>query len=184
LFELFYTNTELQEPIIDIFSTISNESPWEMNRVVAANMKARVTKLRMGTPAPGFTLVGRQKDQSHSLKDFLGKPVVLNFWTTFCQGCLAEMELEVPLYAKYKDQVEFISICNDRYWIKMNYFAMIKPEYAWTLLHFSDNTDLLVDYEVRTYPLYVVIDKEGNIVQAPAPSPSEGLEQLIEDLIH
>ncbi len=184
LFELFYSNPGLQDPIIEIFNTISKESPWEMNRVVAANMKEKVTKLRQGTPAPDFTLIGRGKDKSHSLKDFLGKPVVLNFWTTFCQGCLAEMELEVPLYEKYKDKVEFISICTDRYWIKMNYFAMIKPEFAWTLLHFSDNTDLLVDYEVRAYPLYVMIDKEGNIVQAPAPSPGEGLEKLIEDLIH
>jgi thiol-disulfide isomerase/thioredoxin len=184
LYEIFYTNPELQKAIIAIFNAVAQESPWDMNRVVATNMKAKVTKLRPGTPAPEFTLIGRTKDVSHALKEFRGKPVVLNFWTTFCQGCLAEMELEVPLYEKYKDQVEFISICTDRYWIKMNYFVMIKPEYAWTFLHFSDNTDLLVDYEVRTYPLYVVIDKDGNIVQTPAPSPSEGLERLIEDLIN
>lgn len=184
LFELFYSNPALQDPIISIFSTISVEGTNTMNRVIAENMKSKVTKLRQGTPAPGFTLTGRKKDQTRSLKDFLGKPVVINFWTTFCQGCLAEMELEVSLFEKYKDQVEFVSICADRYWIKMNYFAMIKPEFAWTLLHFSDNTDLLLDYEVRTYPLYVVIDQEGMIVQAPAPNPSEGLEELIQELIH
>jgi len=184
LFELFYSSPELQDPIIEIFNAISQESPREMNQVIASNMKAKVTKLRQGTPAPAFTLVGRKKDQTHSLKDFQGKPVVINFWTTFCQGCLAEMELEVSLYEKYKDQVEFISICTDRYWIKMNYFSLIKPEYAWTLLHYSDNIDLLVNYEVRAYPLYVVIDKYGNIVQSPAPTPSEGLEKEIEKLIH
>ena len=184
LFELFYSNQELEDPIIEIFKTIIRESPQEMNRVIASNMLAKVTKLRHGTPAPGFSLMGRTKDQFLSLNEFRGKPVVINFWTTFCQGCLAEMELEVLLYEKYKDQVEFISISADRYWIKMNYFAQIKPEFAWTLLHFSDNTDLLVDYEVRTYPLYVVIDKEGNIVRAPAPGPSEGLEQVIEELIN
>ncbi|MBE0647528.1 MAG: TlpA family protein disulfide reductase [Bacteroidales bacterium] len=184
LFELFYSNQELQDPIISVFTAISQESQTERNRLIALNLKAKVTKLRKGTPAPEFTLIGRQKDKSHSLKDFLGKPVVLNFWTTFCQGCLAEMELEVPLYQKYKDQVAFISICADRYWIKMNYFVMIKPEFAWTMLHFSDNTDLLKNYEVTTYPLYVVIDKDGNIVQAPAPNLSDGLERVIEDLIH
>ncbi|MBN1197962.1 MAG: TlpA family protein disulfide reductase [Bacteroidales bacterium] len=184
LFELFYTNQELQDPIIAIFDTISHQSPRETNRLIAANMKAKVTKLRHGTPAPEFNLTGMTKDQSHSLSDFLGKPVVLNFWTTYCEGCLAEMELEVPLYKKYKDQVEFISICVDKYWVKMKYFAMIKPELAWTLLHYSDNTDLLVDYEVRSYPLYVVIDQAGMIVQAPAPNPGEGLEKVIEELIH
>ena len=184
LYEYFYANQELQDPIIAILKTISQESPWEGNRLVAADMVAKVTKLRRGTPAPEFSLMGRKKDQFHSLKDFRGKPVVINFWTTFCQGCLAEMELQVPLYEKYKEQVEFISICADRYWIKMNYFALTKPEYAWTLLHYSDDTDLLVDFEVRTYPLYVVIDREGNIFQAPAPHPSEGLKQVILELIH
>jgi len=184
LFELFYSSPELQDPIIEILGSISQKSPNQVNRDIASNIKAKVTKLRRGTPAPEFTLMGRTKDQFQSLRDFRGKPVVLNFWTTFCQGCLAEMELEVPLYEKYKDQVEFISICTDRYWIKMNYFTMIKPEFAWTFLHFSDNTDLLIDYEVRTYPLYVVIDDEGNIVEAPAPNPSEGLEQVIEQFIY
>ncbi len=94
------------------------------------------------------------------------------------------MELQVRLYKKYKDQVEFVSICVDRYWIQMNYFAMVKPEFAWWLLHYSDNTDLLIDYEVKTYPLYLVIDKQGDIYQFPALHPSEGLEQVIEGLIH
>ncbi|MFC2102725.1 TlpA family protein disulfide reductase, partial [Bacteroidota bacterium] len=129
LYEMFYTHPDLQEPIITILNTAAQESPYDMNRIVAANIKTKVTKLRSGTPAPGFTLTGRPKDVRHSLEEFRGKPVVLNFWTTFCQGCLAEMELEVRLYEKYKDQVEFISICTDRYWMKMNYFLMIKPEY-------------------------------------------------------
>jgi len=184
LYELYYTNKDLQDPIITLFDTISRQSSTEANRLIALNMKNKVTKLRPGTPAPPFTLIGRTTDQTLSLKDFLGKPVVLNFWTTYCEGCLAEMELEVSLYEKYKDQVEFVSICIDKYWVKMKYFALVKPELAWTLLHFAGDTDLLVDYEVRSYPLYVVIDREGNIVQAPAPNPSEGLEKVIEELIH
>jgi len=184
LFELFYSNPDLQDQIITILKTIGIESPASGNRIVANDMLAKVTKLRTGTPAPDFTLMGREKGRFHSLKDFRGKPVVLNFWTTFCQGCLAEMERQIPLVEKYKDKVEFISICADRYWITMNAFAMNKPEFAWTLLHYSDNTDLLVDYEVTTYPLYVVIDENGNIVRAPAPHPSEGLEQVIEPLIN
>jgi len=184
LFELFYADPELQEYIIGILATIRQESPFENNRVVAADMYDKVTKLRSGTKAPEFNLRGRETDGWKSLEDFKGKPVVVNFWTTFCEGCLAEMELQVPLYEKYKDQVEFVSICVDRYWIQMNYFAMVKPEFAWWLLHYSGNTDLLIDYEVKTYPLYLVIDKQGDIYQFPALHPSEGLEQVIESLIH
>ena len=184
LFELFYSHPELQENIIRILATIRQESPLENNRVVAADMYDKVTKLRSGTKAPEFYLQGRETDGWKSLEDFKGKPVVMNFWTTFCEECLAEMELQVPLYEKYKDDVEFVSICINRYWIQMNYFAMVKPEFAWWLLHYSDNTDLLIDYEVKTYPLYLIIDKYGDTYQFPAPPPSEGLGQVIESLIH
>jgi len=75
------------------------------------------------------------------------------------------------------------SICADKYWIQMNYYAMVKPQYAWTLLHFSDNTDVLVDYNVRSYPLYFLIDEHGDIFRYPAPMPSEGLEAAIEEML-
>ncbi|MFH1159859.1 MAG: TlpA disulfide reductase family protein [bacterium] len=183
LYELFYADKESQDYIIGILGTIKLESKVEKNRAIAENMYKKVTQLRSGTEAPEFTLVGRKNDERISLKDFAGKPVVLNFWTTFCEGCLAEMELEVPIYEKYKDKVVFASICADKYWIKMNYYAMVKPEFAWVLLHYSDNTDLLVDYNVRSYPLYLIIDRDGDIYRYPAPMPSEGLEAVIEELI-
>ena len=184
LFELFYSKPELQENIIGSLATIRQESPFENNRVVAEDMYDKVTKLRPGTKAPEFYLQGRETEGWKSLEDLKGKPVVMNFWTTFCEECLAEMELQVPLYEKYKDEVEFVSICINRYWIQMNYFARVKTEFAWWLLHYSDNTDLLIDYEVKTYPLYLIIDKHGDTYQFPAPPPSEGLERVIESIIH
>ena len=183
LYELFYSQRDLQEYIIRILETISKGSMVEKNRQIAGNMYRKVTQLRPGTRAPEFTLVGRKKDERIPLSAFTGKPVVLNFWTTYCEGCLSEMDLEVPIYEKYKDRVAFISICADKYWIQMNYYAMVKPQYAWTLLHFSDNTDVLVDYNVRSYPLYFLIDEHGDIFRYPAPMPSEGLEAAIEEML-
>jgi thiol-disulfide isomerase/thioredoxin len=183
LFELFYKNPDLEEPIIRVFEEIRKKSPSEENRLIAEDMLQKTTKLRKGTPAPMYSLQGREAEGEVNMADFIGKPIILNFWTTFCEGCLAEMELQVPLYEKYKNDVEFVSICTDKYWIKMNYFAMVKPEFSWPLLHFSDKTELLIDYDVKTYPLYVVIDRDGKIYQYPAPHPSEGLETVIEEVI-
>ena len=183
LFELFYKNSDLQEPIIRIFDIAGKISPYPENRLIAQDMYQKVTKLRRGTDAPMYLLRGREVEGEVNMADLKGKPIVLNFWTTFCEGCLAEMELQVPLYEKYEDDVEFVSVCTDKHWIKMSYFAQVKPEFSWPLLHFSGETDMLVDYDVKTYPLYVVIDREGKIYQYPAPHPSEGLEEVIQEVI-
>ena len=54
-------------------------------------------------PAPDFTL----KDQygaEHSLADYRGKIVFLNFWATWCPPCRAEMPDIQKLYEKYNTE--------------------------------------------------------------------------------
>jgi cytochrome oxidase Cu insertion factor (SCO1/SenC/PrrC family) len=45
-----------------------------------------------GGTAPGFTLPSTDGHQT-SLADFAGKPLVINFWATYCPPCKAEMPL-------------------------------------------------------------------------------------------
>jgi cytochrome c biogenesis protein CcmG/thiol:disulfide interchange protein DsbE len=55
-----------------------------------------------GTTAPAFSL----KDMSGNVvdsSDFLGKPTVINFFTTWCPPCIEEMPGLVDVYNKYKD---------------------------------------------------------------------------------
>lgn len=43
-----------------------------------------------GQPLPDFTLTDMQGD-SHTLNDYQGKVVMLNFWATYCGPCIKEM---------------------------------------------------------------------------------------------
>jgi len=43
-------------------------------------------------------------------------------------------------------------------------------------LHFSNQPDIIREYDVRAYPTYFLIDKEGKLVYSPAPTPSENFE--------
>jgi thiol-disulfide isomerase/thioredoxin len=181
LYELFYSDKETQDHVIGIVNAIKSESKYEGNRTIATDMYAKMTKLRPGTKAPGFTLVNMKKEKV-SLGDFIGKPVVINFWTTYCLGCISEMEKLVPIYEKYKNKVEFISISADKFWFKTYFFVERKPQFRWQMLHFGEDTDLLVNYDVRTYPLFVIVDKSGNIYQYPAVQPGEGLEEVLDEI--
>jgi thiol-disulfide isomerase/thioredoxin len=60
-------------------------------------------KKLLGKSAPSFTLVDLN-GKKVSLADFKGRPVVLNFWATWCGPCKLEMPWFQDLQNKYKGQ--------------------------------------------------------------------------------
>ena len=69
--------------------------------------------LLKGKAAPGFTLVDTA-GKKVSLSDYKGRPVVVNFWATWCAPCKLEMPWFEEYRAKYKDQgFEVLGIAED-----------------------------------------------------------------------
>ena len=182
MMEIFGTPAGRDEDILRVITQARDASKFDGNREVAGNLVSLLTRLRQGTAAPGFTLV--DKDQKpHTLEEYRGKPVLLTFWTTYCEGCLAEMDLIRPLYDKYRENIHFVSISADKYLIKMIYFINMKKDYVWNFLNIGEQAGVLVDYDVRSYPLFVLVDKDGKIFRYPASLPSEGLEAEIQSML-
>jgi peroxiredoxin len=57
----------------------------------------------VGALAPDFLLEQLEGDDLR-LSDFRGRPVVLNFWATWCDPCRKEMPQFVRAYDEYKDE--------------------------------------------------------------------------------
>jgi len=182
LMELYNTPNCNQDDVLTVIKETRSGSKYPENRQVADNMIKVLTKLKPGTMAPDFKLISRDlKDLS--LSSLRGKPVVLNFWTTYCEGCLSEMDLIKPLFDKYQDNVHFLSVSADKYYGKMLFFINLKKDYVWKFVNVGDQSDVLIDYDVRSYPLFLLIDKDGKIVKYPASLPSNGLEEEIKSLL-
>ncbi len=181
LMEMFNTTGFSQEEVILVIRSIQVKSKFPENRMIAVNMEKHLMNLRPGTMAPGFTLQDIQKKKV-SLKSLLGKPVLLSFWTTYCPTCLTQLDIMKTLYDKFRDRFYFVSVSADRDFIKMKYFLDQKKDYSWIFLHLGDQFSLLKDYDVRSFPLFVLIDREGVIYKYPAEFPDNGLEASMDKM--
>ncbi len=62
--------------------------------------------------APDFTFALLDGEKV-SLSDYRGKPVVLNFWATWCPPCREETPVMVKISDKYEEQVQFLGVVQD-----------------------------------------------------------------------
>jgi cytochrome c biogenesis protein CcmG, thiol:disulfide interchange protein DsbE len=66
---------------------------------------------QVGTTAPDFTL--KDTDKTLTLSAYRGKPVVLNFWATWCPPCVEEVPSLVALQKQMGDKVTVIAVSAD-----------------------------------------------------------------------
>ncbi len=134
--------------------------------------------LKTGMPAPAFTLPDINGNMV-SLSDFRGKYVYIDFWATWCGPCKIEIPYLEKMSEEYKDSnIEIISISVDR--DKQAWENMVADDQPqWLQLH--DSILLNDKYLVKYIPSFVLIDREGNILEARALRPSSG-ETLREQL--
>lgn len=165
--------TGAEELIDNYLNTTANEE----NKQVITEKVAGWAAIEAGQQAPGWTLPDINGDM-HSLTDFAGKYVYIDFWATWCGPCLAEIPEYRKLVAEYAGRnVQFISISVDR--DKPKWEEMVNEEqFEWLQLH--DAMNMNDDYLVRFIPTFVLIDREGKILNPRAPRPSE---QKLRDLL-
>ena len=98
-----------------------------------------------------------------SLEGFLGKPLVLNFWASWCVACKAEARILERLHRIYTPKgASFVGIAiNDTEKESLKFIAKYKKTY---LLGPDDELGTIsLDYGVTAVPETFLIDKQGYI---------------------
>jgi peroxiredoxin len=101
----------------------------------------------------------------HSLQDYQGKVVFLNFWATWCGPCKVEMPAMEALYQAFRAQgLEILAVS-----VAQQGAAVTRPfkdamGLSFPILHDSDYQVGLI-YGARTLPMTYVIDRQGVIRQ-------------------
>ena len=148
---------------------LSKEASTANNQQLANNILKAVSLYQKGSAAPYFAL----KDSEGNLKklnDYKGKLLYLNFWAKWSIPSLREMKLMKKLQEEYGQQVHFVSINLDEE-PSINKSEKERNGYAWDLLYGGADYELREKYEVKTVPLYYLIDAEGKMEQIFAPNP-------------
>lgn len=103
----------------------------------------------------------------HTLSEMKGKPVILNFWASWCPPCKMEMPDFEKMYQSYGDKVSFIMInmTDGNRETKENAISFIKEQKYTFPVYFDLDFEVAYTYGARTLPMTFFIDKEGNIIQ-------------------
>lgn len=92
--------------------------------------------------------------------DFAGKPVVLNYWASWCAPCMAEMGAFKSLYGDYSDKVNFLFVSNE----DRREIARFVSRKKWNLPIFFPVKNYPEQLSANSLPTTFVIDADGNIV--------------------
>ncbi|HSC34321.1 MAG TPA: TlpA disulfide reductase family protein [Thermodesulfobacteriota bacterium] len=112
--------------------------------------------------AVDFSLETVDGGKKISLRDFNGKPVVLNFWATWCGPCKEELPLFEKMWNKFKDDdVVFlgVDVMDDR----TNALEFIKNSGITYTNLYDQPGEVSSKYKVVALPVTFFIDKEGEI---------------------
>ena len=112
-------------------------------------------------PAPRFNAKS-MTGESYNNASLKGKVVLLQFWTTWCPYCRGEQPLVDKLTHEFANQgLVVLAIDVGESKKKVKQYLESNPRSCPIVL--NDDTNLPAVFATTQYPLYVVIDRDGNM---------------------
>lgn len=115
----------------------------------------------VGKPAPDFALYGPQG--IWRLRDHLGKPLVISFWTTWCGACRKDLDILEEFNRRFGDRFTVVGICPE-HWEKVPEILREHPV-SFPILHDPGErvTRAYERLDHTRYPFTVFVGEDGRV---------------------
>ena len=114
-----------------------------------------------GQPAPRFRARATTGEQFNN-ESVKGKVVLFEFWTTWCKYCENEAHLVDDIAQEFKSK-DLIVLAVDVLEPDQKVKKYLADHPRTVPIVLTKDTNLAAMYNAQVYPIYVVIDREGNI---------------------
>lgn len=169
----------------DIDSTLYASVKQQNQQLVTYfdNAYAQNQIMGKGKPSPKFENYIDIKGGKKSLEDFKGKYVYIDVWATWCGPCIQQIPYLQAMEKEYhKKNIAFVSISTDESqrsggsWeaAEKKWRAFVKKrDMSGIQLWSGQDFSFQQAYQINGIPRFILIDPQGNIVDANAPRPSD-----------
>lgn len=152
-----------------------------------AEQKNEKENTKKSVKAPDFTVLNQKENEVH-FDDLKGKPIILNFWASWCGPCQSEMPDFEEAYEKYGNDITFMMINmtdGSRETIESAKACIEDAGYTFPVYYDTTYSAASV-YGVTSLPTTYFIDKERNIIAngvgaLSADSLQQGIELITSD---
>ena len=139
-------------------------------------MHESAAKLAKGVKSPEFVNYENIDGTRTSLSDLKGKYVYIDVWATWCGPCKAEIPSLKALEEEFHGKnIEFVSISVDKENAYETWRNMVADKELKGIQLYADKnfgSDFIIEYGIDAIPRFILIDPDGNIVDANTSRPS------------
>ena len=131
-------------------------------------------------PAPRFHAKTMEGEQFNN-ESTKGKVVLFQFWTTWCPYCKGEESLVNDITKEFADK-GLIVLAVDVAESKKKVVEYLKEHPRKCRIVLTGDTNLAAMYAANSYPIYVVVDRDGKIVDTQRGAGGErALRRMLEN---
>lgn len=161
---ILYNNLKDRVDTDSLATDPTQNSQQEQSQIQEGTQDDKTPEETQNNQAPDFTVYDGQGNPV-KLSDFIGTPVVLNFWASWCPPCKAEMPHFETVSKELEGQVQFMMVnaTGGRETLATAMDFVANSGYTFPVFYDSDGMASYI-YQVFSLPTTYFIDAQGNLV--------------------